>query len=100
MSKSYFIPAQLWQTDPDDNSFSNRRIVSQYYREGYLQKGVDLSTIEKKHALSYAETVPSLLFFAASFVPLIFPHIRILWLQAILLCTVLGYSWLAIKSVC
>lgn len=75
-------------------------IVSKYYNDGYMQKGVDLKTIGEKHALSYLATVPSVLFFILSFLPLMFPHIRVLWLQSIVLCTLLGYTWLAIKSVC
>ncbi|KAI9558282.1 hypothetical protein GHT06_015035 [Daphnia sinensis] len=76
-------------------------LVSRFYQDGYFQKDVQLKTAENHYALPYTATVPSFLFFVLSFLPLVlFPGLRLLWLQAILLSTVCGYLVLAIKSVC
>lgn len=81
-------------------TFSSR-LVSRFYQDGYFQKDVELKTVENHYALPYTATVPSFLFFVLSFLPLVlFPELRLLWLQGILLSTVCGYLVLAIKSVC
>lgn len=76
-------------------------MVSQFYRDGLLENGVDLKKVLVKHALPYMSTVPSVAFFLCSFLPLVFvPWLRILWLKSIVMSTLIGYGWLAYKSVC
>ena len=76
-------------------------MVTQYYKEGVLEKGIDLNRVLAKHALPYTATVPSVAFFVCSFLPLVFaPWLRILWLKSIVISTLIGYAWLGYKSVC
>ena len=77
------------------------RIVSRFYLEGRIQKGVELDNIKKHNHLSYLATVPSFVFFVASFFPLVwYPTVRTLYWQSLVMGSILGYSWLAFKSVC
>ena len=79
------------------------RIITRFYRDGHFEKGLKLESNgkPKPNYLSYWDTVPSFLFFAFSFVPLIwYPTIRMMYLQSLVLGSILGYSWLAFKSVC
>jgi len=78
-------------------------IITRFYRDGHFEKGLKLESNgkPKPNYLSYWDTVPSFLFFAFSFVPLIwYPTIRMMYLQSLVLGSILGYSWLAFKSVC
>jgi len=76
-------------------------IVTRFYRHGHFEKEVKLDLDRKPNYLSYFDTVPSFLFFALSFVPLFwYPTIRAIYLQSLVLGSILGYSWLAFKSVC
>ena len=101
LSKTSKYPVTRWINNILIYNLTFSRIVSQFYRDGYLQKGVELKTVKNHSPLPYSATVPSFLFFMASFLPLVFfPELRLSWLLSILSCTVLGYLWLAVKSVC
>jgi len=76
-------------------------IVTRFYREGRFEKEMKPDCCGELDRLSYLDTVPSFLFFALSFVPLFwYPTIRTIYLQSLVLGSILGYSWLAFKSVC
>ena len=101
MSKYNFFSLTCFCSGVFNYTFYYHRIVSRFYEHGYFEKGAELRTIENHHALPYIATVPSFLFFVATFLPLVFfPGLRLLWLQSILLFTMFGYLVLAIKSVC